>query len=45
MRRLVVHEFITLDGRIQAPDGAVEDIDDGFPTAAGHSGTTTAGSG
>jgi len=31
MRKLVVHEFITLDGVIQAPGGAVEDVDEGFP--------------
>jgi dihydrofolate reductase len=30
MRKIVVHEFITLDGVIQAPGGAVEDIEDGF---------------
>ncbi|NMB88261.1 MAG: dihydrofolate reductase family protein, partial [Chloroflexi bacterium] len=31
MRKLIVHQFITLDGVIQAPGEAVEDIDDGFP--------------
>jgi dihydrofolate reductase len=31
MRKIIVHEFITLDGVIQAPGGAVEDVDDGFP--------------
>jgi dihydrofolate reductase len=31
MRKIVVHEFITLDGVIQAPGSAVEDVDDGFP--------------
>jgi dihydrofolate reductase len=31
MRKIVVHEFITLDGVIQAPGDAVEDIDEGFP--------------
>ena len=31
MRKIVVHEFITLDGVIQAPGGSVEDVDEGFP--------------
>jgi dihydrofolate reductase len=31
MRKIVVHEFITLDGVIQAPGDAVEDVDAGFP--------------
>ena len=31
MRKLVVHEFISLDGVIQAPGQAAEDVDDGFP--------------
>jgi dihydrofolate reductase len=31
MRKIVVHEFITLDGVIQAPGQAVEDVDAGFP--------------
>lgn len=31
MRRILVHEFITLDGVIQAPGGSVEDVDAGFP--------------
>jgi dihydrofolate reductase len=31
MRKIVVHEFISLDGVIQAPGGAVEDVDEGFP--------------
>jgi dihydrofolate reductase len=30
MRKLIVHEFITLDGIIQAPGGADEDRDGGF---------------
>lgn len=31
MRKLVVHEFISLDGVIQAPGGVVEDVDGSFP--------------
>ncbi len=31
MRKLIVHQFITLDGVIQAPGDAVEDVDAGFP--------------
>jgi dihydrofolate reductase len=31
MRKIVVHEFISLDGVIQAPGGSVEDVDEGFP--------------
>jgi dihydrofolate reductase len=30
MRKIIVHEFISLDGVIQAPGGADEDTDDGF---------------
>ncbi len=30
MRKIVVHEFISLDGVIQAPGGAEEDTDGGF---------------
>ena len=31
MRKIVVHQFISLDGVIQAPGDAVEDLDGGFP--------------
>lgn len=31
MRKIVVHEFITVDGVIQAPGDSVEDIEEGFP--------------
>ena len=46
MRKLVVSEFITLDGVIQAPGGPDEDRDGGFEQAAGRSptGTTTSAS-
>jgi dihydrofolate reductase len=30
MRKLIVHEFVTLDGILQAPGGPVEDRDGGF---------------
>ena len=30
MRKIIVHEFMTLDGVIQAPGSATEDIDGGF---------------
>ena len=31
MRKIIVHEFITLDGVIQAPGSRTEDTDGGFP--------------
>jgi dihydrofolate reductase len=31
MRKIIVHEFITLDGVIQAPGSPTEDTDGGFP--------------
>ncbi len=31
MRKLIVHEFITLDGVIQAPGEFMEDTEEGFP--------------
>ena len=31
MRKIIVHEFITLDGVIQAPGNPTEDADSGFP--------------
>lgn len=34
MRKLIVSEFISLDGVIQAPGGADEDTDGGFPHGA-----------
>jgi hypothetical protein len=30
MRKLIVHEFVTLDGILQAPGGPDEDRDGGF---------------
>lgn len=30
MRKLIVHEFISLDGVIQAPGGQTEDTDNSF---------------
>ena len=30
MRKIIVHEFISLDGVVQAPGGTSEDTDGGF---------------
>ena len=36
MRKMIVHEFISLDGVIQAPGGAEEDTDYGFAYGGRH---------
>jgi hypothetical protein len=43
MRELIIAEFITLDGVIQAPGGEDEDLDGGFKYGVGRGriGTTT----
>ena len=43
MRRLIVIEYLSLDGVMQAPGHAAEDRDDGFTRGAGaaHSVRTT----
>ena len=39
--RVVVNEFMSLDGVVQAPGGPEEDTDGGFATAAGRCRTST----
>ncbi len=41
MRKLIVSEFVTLDGVMQAPGGKDEDLDGGFEHAAGRCPTGT----
>jgi hypothetical protein len=37
MRKLIVHEFVSLDGVMQAPGGKDEDRDGGFEHGQGES--------
>ncbi|MDZ4717540.1 MAG: hypothetical protein SH847_03655 [Roseiflexaceae bacterium] len=43
MRKIIVSEFISLDGVVQAPGGAEEDTEGGFAQGGwtGHTGTMT----
>jgi hypothetical protein len=41
MRNLIVHEFVTLDGVMQAPGGKDEDRDGGSSTGVGRCPTGT----